>query len=78
MARTSINSFPWFSPAGAKRNNNAIKLAYNPSQAQRDTIYPKRINPVIFSPSLGIIMFGDKTAQKEFLLSIESTSVACS
>ena len=67
MARTSINSFPWFSPAGATRGtiNNAIKLAYNPSQAQRDTIYPKRINPVIFSLGSGIIMFGDRTAQKE-------------
>ena len=67
MARTSINSFPWFSPAGAARGtiNNAIKLAYNPSQAQRDTIYPKRINPVIFSPGSGIVLFGDRTAQKQ-------------
>ena len=67
MARTSINSFPWFSPAGATRGNinNAIKLAYNPSQAQRDELYPKRINPVIFTPGAGIVLFGDKTAQKE-------------
>tara|TARA_B100000900_G_scaffold230488_1_gene195726 strand:+ start:614 stop:3034 length:2421 start_codon:yes stop_codon:yes gene_type:complete len=67
MARTSINSFPWFSPAGATRGtiNNAIKLAYNPSQAQRDALYPKRINPVVFSPGSGIVLFGDKTAQKE-------------
>ena len=52
MARTSINSFPWFSPAGATRGtiNNAIKLAFNPSQAQRDLLYPKRVNPVMFSP----------------------------
>ena len=37
MARTSINSFPWFSPAGSQRGtiNNAIKLAYNPSQAHK-------------------------------------------
>ena len=65
MARTSINNYPWFSPAGASRGviNNAIKLAYNPSQAQRDLLYPKRINPVIFSPGAGIILFGDKTAQ---------------
>jgi hypothetical protein len=63
MARTSINNYPWFSPAGAQRGviNNAIKLAYNPSQAQRDLMYPKRINPVIFSPGSGIILFGDKT-----------------
>ena len=64
MARTSINNYPWFSPAGASRGviNNAIKLAYNPSQIQRDLLYPKRINPVIFSPGSGIILFGDKTA----------------
>ena len=64
MARTSINNYPWFSPAGASRGtiNNAIKLAYNPSQAQRDILYPKRINPVVFSPGAGIILFGDKTA----------------
>ena len=67
MARTSINSFPWFSPAGATRGtiNNAVKIAYNPSQAQRDMLYPKRINPVIFSPGAGLVLFGDKTAQKE-------------
>ena len=67
MARTSINSFPWFSPAGSQRGtiNNAIKLAYNPSQAQRDILYPKRINPVVFSPGAGIVLFGDKTAQRE-------------
>jgi hypothetical protein len=64
MARTSINQYPWFSPAGASRGalNNAVKLAYNPSQAQRDILYPKRINPIIFSPGAGIILFGDKTA----------------
>jgi hypothetical protein len=63
MARTSINNYAWFSPAGASRGviNNAIKLAYNPSQSQRDILYPKRINPVIFSPGAGIILFGDKT-----------------
>ena len=64
MARTSQNSFPWFSPAGTTRGtvNNAVKLAYNPSQAQRDLLYTKRINPVIASPGGGIILFGDKTA----------------
>jgi phage tail sheath protein FI len=64
MARTSINQYPWFSPAGANRGalNNAVKLAFNPSQAQRDLLYPKRINPIIASPGAGIILFGDKTA----------------
>ena len=64
MARTSINQYPWFSPAGSSRGgiNGAVKLAYNPSQAQRDLLYPRRINPIIFSPGAGIILFGDKTA----------------
>ena len=64
MARTAINQFAWFSPAGSSRGaiNNAIKLTYNPSQSQRDLLYPRRINPIISSPGAGIILFGDKTA----------------
>jgi len=51
-ARNDINNFPWYSPAGTSRGAilNAVKLAYNPSKAQRDTLYSNRINPVIFSP----------------------------
>ena len=62
-ARHDINNFPWFSPAGTARGSilNAIKLAYNPTKAQRDVLYTNRINPVIFSPGDGIILFGDKT-----------------
>jgi hypothetical protein len=64
MARTSIVQYPWYSPAGANRGviNNAIKLAYNPSQSQRDLLYSNAINPIIASPGQGIILFGDKTA----------------
>lgn len=63
LCRTVITDYPWFSPAGSRRGviNNAVKLAYNPTQAQRDLLYVKRINPVIFSPGSGIILFGDKT-----------------
>ena len=62
-ARNDINNFPWFSPAGTARGSvlNAVKLAYNPSQIQRDKLYTNRVNPVIFSPGAGIILFGDKT-----------------
>jgi len=64
MARTSINQYPWFSPAGAARGvlNNAIKLAYNPSEAQRDLLYNNKVNPVIAAPGQGIMLYGDKTA----------------
>ena len=62
-ARNDINNFPWFSPAGTARGAilNAVKLTYNPSQTQRDKLYSNRINPIIFSPGGGIVLFGDKT-----------------
>jgi len=64
MVRTSIVAYPWFSPAGQQRGilNNAVKLAYNPNKAQRDRLYPQRINSVITQPGLGTLLFGDKTA----------------
>ena len=64
MVRTDIEQFPWYSPAGQARGtlNNAIKLAYNPSKAQRDTLYESRINSIINQPGSGVILFGDKTA----------------
>ena len=62
-ARTDINQFPWFSPAGTARGaiQNAVKLAYNPNKNQRDLLYSARINPVVFQPGAGIVLFGDKT-----------------
>jgi hypothetical protein len=62
--RTSIFAYPWFSPAGQQRGilNNAIKLAYNPNKAQRDQLYPVRINSIVNQPGIGILLFGDKTA----------------
>ena len=62
-ARNDIDNFPWFSPAGTQRGAilNAVKLTYNPSQTQRDRLYSNRVNPVIFSPGGGIVLFGDKT-----------------
>jgi len=62
-ARNDINNFPWYSPAGTTRGAilNAVKLAYNPTQTQRDKLYSNRINPVVLSPGAGIILFGDKT-----------------
>jgi len=64
MTRTTLTSFPWFSPAGQQRGvlNNAIKLAYNPNKAQRDLLYTARVNPVISQTGTGILLFGDKTA----------------
>lgn len=62
--RTSVVAYPWLSPAGQQRGvlNNAIKLAYSPNKAQRDQLYPLRINAIINQPGTGILLFGDKTA----------------
>ena len=62
-ARNDINNFPWYSPAGTTRGAilNAVKLPYNPSKSQRDRLYTNRVNPVIFSPGAGIVLFGDRT-----------------
>ena len=62
-ARNDTTNAPWVSPAGTSRGAvlNAVKLAYNPSKTQRDRLYSNRVNPVIFSPGSGIILFGDKT-----------------
>ena len=64
MCRTNIIAYPWFSPAGQQRGilNNAIKLAYNPNKAQRDQLYPQRVNAIITQPGIGTLLFGDKTA----------------
>ena len=63
-ARTDIEQFPWFSPAGTARGSilNSVKLVYNPGKKQRDILYSNRVNPVILSPGAGIILFGDKTS----------------
>ena len=64
IARTATEQYPWFSPAGSQRGNilNTVKLAYNPSKAQRDTLYTRRVNPVVFQQGGGFLLFGDKTA----------------
>ena len=64
MTRTNLVAYPWFSPAGQQRGviNNAVKLAYNPTKAQRDQLYPQRVNSFITTPGLGTLLFGDKTA----------------
>jgi phage tail sheath protein FI len=62
-ARTDFAADPWFSPGGFNRGQikNIVKLAYNPSQADRDNLYKNGINPVATFPGQGTVLFGDKT-----------------
>ena len=62
-ARTDRDRDPWFSPGGLNRGiiKNSIKLAWNPTKTQRDTLYMKGVNPVVTFPGEGTVLFGDKT-----------------
>ena len=63
-ANTDQVTDAWFSPAGFNRGNvrGAIKLSFNPDQADRDVLYQSRVNPVVNFPGQGVVLFGDKTA----------------
>ncbi len=58
---------PWFSPAGYNRGQlrGVVRLGYNPTSAQRDTLYKARVNPLVSFPGQGTLLFGDKTAQSK-------------
>jgi hypothetical protein len=63
-ARTDQTNDPWWSPAGFNRGQikNIVKLRWNPTQADRDILYPNAINPLVTFPGQGTILYGDKTA----------------
>ena len=62
-ARTDLIADSWFSPAGLNRGivRGAVKVAFNPTKAQRDELYRARVNPVATFPGQGTVLFGDKT-----------------
>jgi len=62
-ARTDYTNDPWFSPGGLNRGQikNVVRLAFNPTKAQRDELYKNGVNPVVTFPGEGTVLFGDKT-----------------
>lgn len=62
-ARTDAERDAWWSPAGFNRGlvKNAVKLAWNPTEAQRDVLYSAGINPIVNFAGRGTVLFGDKT-----------------
>jgi phage tail sheath protein FI len=62
-ARTDYTNDPWWSPGGLNRGQikNVVKLAVNPTKAQRDLLYKNGVNPVVTFPGEGTVLFGDKT-----------------
>ena len=64
-ANTDNVADAWFSPAGFTRGQllGVTKVAFNPTQANRDELYNARVNPIAAFPGQGIVLYGDKTAQ---------------
>jgi hypothetical protein len=67
MARSDAAEFPWSAPAGFTRGlvTNALDIAINPNQKQRDELYKININPVMFSAAQGVVVFGQKTMSRK-------------
>lgn len=63
LAETDRTRGSFFSPAGFRRGQirNVVKLAFNPTEADRDTLYKAGINPIVTFPGEGTVLFGDKT-----------------
>lgn len=63
-ALTDNIAFPWYAVAGIQRGDvAAIKARAKLTQANRDTLYAGRINPVTTFASDGIKIWGNKTLQ---------------
>ena len=75
ILRSDAASYPWLAPAGTRRGviDNATSIGYidaatgefqqiGVSQAVRDILYERNINPITFIPGIGITNFGNKTS----------------
>ena len=58
-------SEPWFAPAGINRGGlgQVIRPEQKLSQANRDTLYSGKINPIASFPGTGVVVYGQKTLQ---------------
>ena len=55
----------WFAPAGLNRGvlGNVIEAKIRLNQAERDTLYNDKINPIATFPQTGVCIWGQKTLQ---------------
>ncbi len=56
---------PWYAPAGLSRGGlTSVSEAYQTlSQADRNTLYDARVNPIASFPADGVVIWGQKTLQ---------------
>jgi uncharacterized protein len=58
-------SEPWFAPAGINRGGlgNVVRAEKKLTQANRDTLYSNKVNPISTFPGTGVVAYGQKTLQ---------------
>jgi len=63
FANTDSVSDAWFAPAGLNRGilSNVRKLAWNPTEGERNLMYKAGINPLVSFSGQGKVVFGQKT-----------------
>jgi phage tail sheath protein FI len=56
----------WFAPAGFTRGgiSGVLNVEQKLSPAEKDTLYAAGVNPIAFFPNNGIVIYGQKTLQK--------------
>ena len=61
------SSEPWFAPAGINRGGLAtvIRPERKLSQANRDSLYTNKVNPIASFPGVGTVVYGQKTLQRQ-------------
>jgi hypothetical protein len=62
-ANTDYVADPWFAPAGLNRAilTNVRKLAWNPTEGERNILYKAKINPIVSFSGQGKVIWGQKT-----------------
>lgn len=60
-------SEPWFAPAGINRGGltTVIRPERKLSQANRDSLYNNKVNPIASFPGQGSVVYGQKTLQRQ-------------
>ena len=61
------SSEPWFAPAGINRGGltTVIRPERKLSQANRDSLYQNKVNPIASFPGVGTVVYGQKTLQRQ-------------
>ena len=64
-ARLDFTHDAWWSPAGMNRGaiKNIVKLSWEATKADRDSMYKAGINPLVTQTGAGVLLWGDRTMQ---------------